>query len=302
MKTEKEVMDSESKQKKASELKNIPLELLDDFPNHPFKVRDDEDMLELIESVKERGVLVPAMVRQKADGRYELISGHRRKRASECVGKDTLQCFVKDLDDAEAVIIMVDSNIQRSHIPPSEKAFAYKMKLDAIKQQGKRTDLTLSPLGTKLDSANKLSEMTGDSRNQIYRYIRLTHLVPELLELVDEGRMKMRPAVELSYLNEDCQRDLVDAIDEEECTPTHAQAIRLRKAFNEDALTRDAVFIVMQEEKPNQKDRIILKADTVKDLIPNGVSENKRLEYICRALQYYGKFLQRQRINAKESR
>lgn len=295
-------MDSESKQKKASELKNIPLELLDDFPNHPFKVRDDEDMLELIESVKERGVLVPAMVRQKADGRYELISGHRRKRASECVGKDTLQCFVKDLDDAEAVIIMVDSNIQRSHIPPSEKAFAYKMKLDAIKQQGKRTDLTLSPLGTKLDSANKLSEMTGDSRNQIYRYIRLTHLVPELLELVDEGRMKMRPAVELSYLNEDCQRDLVDAIDEEECTPTHAQAIRLRKAFNEDALTRDAVFIVMQEEKPNQKDRIILKADTVKDLIPNGVSENKRLEYICRALQYYGKFLQRQRINAKESR
>lgn len=302
MKTEKEVMDSENKQKKVSELKHIPLELLDDFPNHPFKVRDDEDMLELIESVTERGVLVPAMVRPKANGRYELISGHRRKRASEYVGKDTLQCFVKDLDDAEAVIIMVDSNIQRSHIPPSEKAFAYKMKLDAIKQQGKRTDLTLSPLGTKLDSANKLSEMTGDSRNQIYRYIRLTFLVPELLELVDEGRMKMRPAVELSYLDEDCQRDLVDAIDEEDCTPTHAQAIRLRKAFNENTLTRDVIFIVMQEEKPNQKDRIILKADTVKDLIPNGVSENKRLEYIRRALQYYGKFLQRQRINAKESR
>lgn len=302
MKTEKEVMDSENKQKKTSELKSIPLELLDDFPNHPFKVRDDEDMLELIESVTERGVLVPAMVRPKENGRYELISGHRRKRASEYVGKDTLQCFVKDLDDAEAVIIMVDSNIQRSHIPPSEKAFAYKMKLDAIKQQGKRTDLTLSPLGTKLDSANTLSEMTGDSRNQIYRYIRLTFLVPELLELVDEGRMKMRPAVELSYLDEDCQRDLVDAIDEEDCTPTHAQAIRLRKAFNENALTRDVIFIVMQEEKPNQKDRIILKADTVKDLIPNGVSENKRLEYIRRALQYYGKFLQRQRINAKESR
>lgn len=302
MKTEKEVMDSESKQKKASELKSIPLELLDDFPNHPFKVRDDEDMLELIESVTERGVLVPAMVRPKENGRYELISGHRRKRASECVGKDTLQCFVKELDDAEAVIIMVDSNIQRSHIPPSEKAFAYKMKLDAIKQQGKRTDLTLSPLGTKLDSANKLSEMTGDSRNQIYRYIRLTFLVPELLELVDEGRMKMRPAVELSYLDEDCQRDLVDAIDEEDCTPTHAQAIRLRKAFNENALSRDAIFMVMQEEKPNQKDRVILKADTVKDLIPKSVDESKRIEYIRRALQYYGKFLQRQRINAKESR
>lgn len=302
MKTEKEVTESETNQKKTAELESIPLELLDDFPNHPFKVRDDEDMLELIESVKERGVLVPAMVRPKADGRYELISGHRRKRASECVGKDTLQCFVKDMDDAEAVIIMVDSNIQRTHIPPSEKAFAYKMKLDAIKQQGKRTDLTLSPLGTKLDSANKISEITGDSRNQIYRYIRLTFLVPELLELVDEGRMKMRPAVELSYLDEDCQRDLVDAIDEEICTPTHAQAIRLRKAFNENTLTRDKIFIVMQEEKPNQKDRVILKADTVKDLIPKSVDESKRIEYIRRALQYYGRFLQKQRINAKESR
>ncbi len=301
MKTEKEVMDSENKQKKTSELKSIPLELLDDFPNHPFKVRDDEDMLELIESVTERGVLVPAIVRPKENGRYELISGHRRKRASECVGKDTLQCFVKDLDDAEAVIIMVDSNIQRSHIPPSEKAFAYKMKLDAMNMQGKRTDLTSAPLGQKL-SRQLLSEQTGESQTQIQRYIRLTFLVPELLELVDEGRMKMRPAVELSYLDEDCQRDLVDAIDEEDCTPTHAQAIRLRKAFNENTLTRDVIFIVMQEEKPNQKDRIILKADTVKDLIPNGVSENKRLEYIRRALQYYGKFLQRQRINAKESR
>lgn len=300
MNTEKkEVMESE---KKASELKHIPLELLDDFPNHPFKVRDDEDMLELIESVTERGVLVPAIVRPKANGRYELISGHRRKRACECVGKDTMQCFVKDLDDAEAVIIMVDSNIQRSHIPPSEKAFAYKMKLDAMNMQGKRTDLTFSPLGKKLNSAKELAENTGDSQTQIYRYIRLTFLVPELLELVDKGRMKMRPAVELSYLDEDSQRDLVDAIDEEVCTPTHAQAIRLRKAFNENALTRDAIFIVMQEEKPNQKDRVILKADTVKDLIPKSVDESKRIEYIRRALQYYGKFLQRQRINAKESR
>ncbi len=299
---EKEVIESENKQKKASELKHIPLELLDDFPNHPFKVRDDEDMLELIESVTERGVLVPAIVRPKANGRYELISGHRRKKACECVGKDTMQCFVKDLDDAEAVIIMVDSNIQRSHIPPSEKAFAYKMKLDAMNMQGKRTDLTFSPLGKKLNSAKELAENTGDSQTQIYRYIRLTFLVPELLELVDEGRMKMRPAVELSYLDEDSQRDLVDAIDEEVCTPTHAQAIRLRKAFNENVLTREEIFIVMQEEKPNQKDRVILKADTVKDLIPKSVDESKRIEYIRRALQYYGKFLQRQRINAKESR
>ncbi len=304
MKTEKEVMDSENKQKKTSELKSIPLELLDDFPNHPFKVRDDEDMLELIESVTERGVLVPAIVRPKADGRYELISGHRRKRASEYVGKDTLQCFVKDLDDAEAVIIMVDSNIQRSHIPPSEKAFAYKMKLDAMnKKAGRPKKDNLTPVVSDFKRTNEeLAEQVGESRETIRRYIRLTFLVPELLELVDEGRMKMRPAVELSYLDEDCQRDLVDAIDEEDCTPTHAQAIRLRKAFNENALSRDTIFIVMQEEKPNQKDRIILKADTVKDLIPKSVSESKRIEYIHRALQYYGKFLQRQRINAKETR
>lgn len=300
MNTEKkEVMESE---KKASELKQIPLELLDDFPNHPFKVRDDEDMLELIESVTERGVLVPAIVRPKANGRYELISGHRRKRASECVGKNTLQCFVKDLDDAEAVIIMVDSNIQRTHIPPSEKAFAYKMKLDAMKKKaGRPSKNNLVPVGQNY-SREILSEQTGESQTQIQRYIRLTFLVPELLELVDEGRMKMRPAVELSYLDEDSQRDLVDAIDEEVCTPTHAQAIRLRKAFNENVLTREEIFIVMQEEKPNQKDRVILKADTVKDLIPKSVDESKRIEYIRRALQYYGKFLQRQRINAKESR
>ncbi len=302
LKLEKEVIESENKQKKASELKNIPLELLDDFPNHPFKVRDDEDMLELIESVTERGVLVPAIVRPKANGRYELISGHRRKRASECVGKDTLQCFVKDLDDAEAVIIMVDSNIQRSHIPPSEKAFAYKMKLDAMNIQGKRNDLTSTPLVSKLRTSELLAEQVGESRETIRRYIRLTFLVPELLELVDEGRMKMRPAVELSYLDEDCQRDLVDAIDEEVCTPTHAQAIRLRKAFNENALTREVIFIVMQEEKPNQKDRVILKADTLNELIPKSVAESKRIEYIRRALQYYGKFLQRQKINAKDSR
>ncbi len=297
---EKEVKESETNQKKTSELKYIPLDLLDAFPNNPFKVRDDEDMLELIESVTERGVLVPAIVRPKSNGRYELISGHRRKRASECVGKDTLQCFVKDLDDSEATIIMVDSNIQRTHIPPSEKAFAYKMKIDAIKQQGKRNDLTCAPLGHK--SRDIIAEQTGESRETIRRYIRLTFLVPELLEIVDEGRMKMRPAVEISYLDEDSQRDLVDAIDEAICTPTHAQAIRLRKAFNENALTRDKIFSVMQEEKPNQKDRVILKADTLNELIPKSVSESKRLDYIRRALQYYGKFLQRQKINAKESR
>lgn len=300
MKKEKEATASETEQKKISELKSIPLELLDDFPNHPFKVRDDEDMLELVESVKERGVLVPAMVRPTANGRYELISGHRRKRASEYVGKDTLQCLVKDMNDAEAIIIMVDSNIQRTHIPPSEKAFAYKMKLDAIKQQGKRNDLTCAPLGHK--SRDTIAEQTGESRETIRRYIRLTYLVPELLEFVDEGRIKMRPAVELSYLDEDCQRDLVDAIDEEECTPTHAQAIRLRKAFNNSELTRDNIFAVMQEEKPNQRDKLVIKGNDLNKLIPKNISENNRIEYVRRALAYYARFIERQKVNSKNSR
>ena len=291
MKTEKEVIDSENKQKKTSELKSIPLELLDDFPNHPFKVRDDEDMLELIESVTERGVLVPAIVRPKENGRYELISGHRRKRASECVGKDTLQCFVKDLDDAEAVIIMVDSNIQRSHIPPSEKAFAYKMKLDAMNMQGKRTDLTFSPLGKKLNSAKELADNTGDSQTQIYRYIRLTFLVTELLELVDEGRMKMRPAVEISFLDEDCQRDLVDEIDLNDCTPSHDQTIRMRKFFEEGKLTTEAIQAIMSEEKPNQREKIVLRGDRVRQLIPKNIPISQTEDFVCKALEHYNKFL-----------
>ncbi len=248
--------------------------------------------------------MTPATVRQKEDGRYELISGHRRKKACELAGLETLKCEVKELTRDEAIIVMVESNLQRTTILPSEKAFAYKMKLDAMnKKAGRPKKDNLTPVVSDFKRTNEeLAEQVGESRETIRRYIRLTFLVPELLELVDEGRMKMRPAVELSYLDEDCQRDLVDAIDEEDCTPTHAQAIRLRKAFNENALTRDAIFIVMQEEKPNQKDRVILKADTVKDLIPKSVDESKRIEYIRRALQYYGKFLQRQRINAKESR
>ena len=233
-------------------IQDIPLELLDDFPNHPFKVRDDEDMLKLIESVSERGVLVPAIVRPKADGRYELISGHRRKRASECAEKKTLRCMVSDLDDDAATIIMVDSNIQRTDILPSEKAFAYKMKLDAMKHQGQRTDLTSRPVGKKLLSIEKLAEDVDESARQIQRYVRLTYLVPELLEMVDEGRIKMRPAVEISYLDEDNQRDLVDAIDTEDCTPSHAQTIKMRKFFDEGKLSIDVITSIMQEEKPNQ--------------------------------------------------
>ncbi len=286
----------ERKNGKMPEIKDIPLSLIDDFPNHPFKVRDDEDMLKLIESVTENGVLVPAIVRPKADGRYELISGHRRKRASEYALKNNLRCIVSNLDDDAATIIMVDSNIQREHILPSEKAFAYQMRLNAMNRQGQRTDLTFSQVGTKLNSAMVLAENTGDSKTQIYRYIRLTYLVPELLEMVDEGKMKLSPAVEISYLDEDCQRDLVDAIDDEFCTPSHAQAIRLHKEFNEGNLTREIIYSTMQEEKPNQKEKIIIPNKAVERYIPKSVPTEKRQDYVCRALEYYGKYLERQKL------
>ena len=279
-------------------IQDIPLELLDDFPNHPFRVRDDEDMLKLIESVSERGVLVPAIVRPKADGRYELISGHRRKRASECAEKKTLRCMVSDLDDDAATIIMVDSNIQRTDILPSEKAFAYKMKLDAMKHQGKRTDLTSNPQGRKLvnkETALIVGEENGDSQTQVRRYVRLTYLVPELLEMVDEGRIKMRPAVEISYLDEDNQRDLVDAIDTEDCTPSHAQTIKMRKFFDESKLSSDVITSIMQEEKPNQKEKIVIPNKTVEKYIPKSIPAEKRQDYVCKALEHYGKYLQRMR-------
>lgn len=281
---------------KMPEIKDIPLSLLDEFPNHPFKVRDDEDMLKLIESVSERGVLVPAIVRPKADGRYELLSGHRRKRASEYAGKNNMRCIVSDLDDDAATIIMVDSNIQREHILPSEKAFAYKMKLDAMNRQGQRTDLTFCQVGTKLNSAQIIAENTGDSERQIYRYIRLTYLVVELLEMVDEGKMKMSPAVEISYLDEDCQRDLVDAIDDELCTPSHAQAIRLHKYFNEGTLTRESIYAVMQEEKPNQKPKITIQAEKINKYLPKNVKREQTENFICKALEYYSKYLERQKM------
>lgn len=281
-------------------IQDIPLELLDDFPNHPFKVRDDEDMLKLIESVSERGVLVPAIVRPKADGRYELISGHRRKRASECAEKKTLRCMVSDLDDDAATIIMVDSNIQRTDILPSEKAFAYKMKLDAMKHQGDRTDLTSTPQVEKLQgkstlSVDKLGEQVGESREQVRRYVRLTYLVPELLEMVDEGKIKMRPAVEISYLDEDSQRDLVDAIDTEDCTPSHSQTIKMRKFFDEGKLSPDVIASIMQEEKPNQKEKIVIPNKTVEKYIPKSIPAEKRQDYVCKALEHYGKYLQRMR-------
>ena len=272
---------------KLSKIRDIPLELIDDFPDHPFKVRDDEDMIQLVESVKERGVITPATVRQKEDGRYELISGHRRKRACELAGFEALRCEVVDLDRDAATVLMVESNYQRSQILPSEKAFAYKMRLEAMKRQGQRSDLTSSPVGTKFDrSSEAITEETGDSRNQIHRYIRLTNLVPELLDLVDEGKIKMRPAVELSYLDEDSQRAVVDEIDLNQCTPSHDQTIRMRKFFTDGKLTPEVVSAIMGEDKPNQREKIVLRGDKVRSLIPKNIPVSQTEDYVVKALEH----------------
>ena len=282
-------------EEKLAKIRDIPLTEIDDFPNHPFKVRDDEDMEQLVESIKERGVITPATVRQKENGRYELISGHRRKRACERAGFETLRCEVVDLSRDEATILMVESNYQRSQILPSEKAFAYKMRLEAMKRQaGRPSKVNSSPV--EIDFRGKqtldvMSEECGDSRNQIHRYIRLTNLVPELLDYVDEGRIKMRPAVELSYLNEDCQRDVVDEIDLNDATPSHDQTIRMRKFFDEGKLTTEAIQAIMSEEKPNQKEKIVLRGDRVRQLIPKNVPVSQTEDFVCKALEHYNKYL-----------
>ena len=279
---------------KLAKIRDIPLELIDDFPDHPFKVRDDEDMMQLVESVKERGVITPATVRQKEDGRYELVSGHRRKRACELAGFETLRCEVVDLTRDEATILMVESNFQRSQILPSEKAYAYKMRMEAMKRQaGRPSKENVSPVGTNLRTDEMIAQETGDSRNQIHRYIRLTNLVPELLDLVDEGRMKMRPAVEISFLDEECQRDLVDEIDLNDCTPSHDQTIRMRKMFDEGKLTPEAIQAIMSEQKPNQRERIVLSGDKVRQYIPKNIPLNQTEDYVCKALEHYASYLRK---------
>ena len=276
-------------------IRDIPLDLIDDFPDHPFHVRDDEDMVQLVESIKTNGVLTPAVLRQKEDGRYEIVSGHRRKRACELAGLATLRSEIKDLTRDEAVVYMVESNFQRTTILPSEKAFAYKMRNEAMKRQaGRPTKDNKSPVGINLSGKQTLevlSENSGDSRNQIHRYIRLTNLVPELLEYVDEGRIKMRPAVELSYLDEDSQRDVVEQIDINDCTPSHDQTIRMRKMFESGKLTAEAVEAIMSEEKPNQRERIVLRGDRVRSLIPKNVQLKDTEDYVCKALEHYAKYL-----------
>ena len=280
---------------KLSKIRDIPLELIDDFPGHPFKVRDDEDMIQLVESVKERGVITPATVRQKEDGRYELISGHRRKRACELAGFEALRCEVVDLDRDAATVLMVESNYQRSQILPSEKAFAYKMRLEAMKRQaGRPSKENASPLATNFAqgrSDTELGEQVGESKDQVRRYIRLTNLVPELLDLVDEGKIKMRPAVELSYLDEDNQRAVVDEIDLNQCTPSHDQTIRMRKFFTDGKLTPEVVSAIMGEEKPNQREKIVLRGDKVRSLIPKNIPVSQTEDYVVKALEHYSRFL-----------
>lgn len=275
---------------KLDKIRDIPLSEIDSFPDHPFHVRDDEDMQQLVESIKEHGVMTPAVLRLKEDGRYELVAGHRRKRACELAGLDTLRSEVKDLTRDEAVVYMVESNFQRTTILPSEKAFAYRMRLEAMKRQGMRTDLTSCPLGGKL-SVTKLSENVGDSERQIHRYIRLTYLIPELLKLVDEGRMKMRPAVELSYLNPYYQQFVLDEIELNECTPSHAQTIRMRKLADEHALDADIISDIMSEEKPNQKtERLAFNAARVRKLLPDDLPKEKTEDFICEAITFYRKY------------
>ena len=290
--------DKERAENKLPKIFDIPLSEIDDFPDHPYRVLDDEDMQNLMESIKDRGVITPAMVRKKDDGRYEMISGHRSKHVSERLGLETLRCEVVEVSRDEAIILMVDSNAQRSVILPCDKGRAYKMKLEAIKRQGQRTDLTSRPVGEKLSVA-ELAEDAEDSERQIHRYIRLTYLVDELQDFVDKGQMKMRPAVELSYLDEETQRDIVDRIDETEAFPSHDQAIRIRKAYEAGEIDYDKVRDIMAEEKPNQKPKFKFSFDRLKPYIPKDYSDSKAEDYVIKALEFYQKYLKKQREQAR---
>ena len=281
-----------------SKIREIPISEIDEFPDHPFKVLMNEDMEQLVESVSRSGVMVPATVRQKEDGRYELISGHRRKKACELAGLETLKCEVKELTHDEAIIVMVESNLQRSVILPSEKAFAYKMRLEAMKRQGQRTDLTCSPVGNKLQgvkSSDELAEKVGESKNQIFRYIRLTELVPEILQMVDERQIAFRPAVEISYLSEEQQYTLLEAMGYNDATPSLAQAIKMKKFMQEGKLTDEVIQSIMQEDKPNQKEKPAFKDERITKLIPKSIPRGQETDFVVKALEFYNRHLQRQR-------
>ena len=279
-----------------SKIREIPISEIDEFPDHPFKVLMDEDMEQLVESIKRNGVMTPATVRLKEDGRYELISGHRRKKACELAGLETLKCEVKELTRDEAIIIMVESNLQRSTILPSEKAFAYKMRLEAMKRQaGRPPKENSSPVGTHLRSDAELAEKVGESRNQIQRYIRLTELIPEILQMVDERQIAFRPAVEISYLSEEQQYTLLEAMEYNDATPSLAQAIKMKKFMQDGKLTNEVIQSIMKEEKPNQKEKPAFREERIAKLIPKSVPKGQESDFVVKALEFYNRHLQRQR-------
>ena len=283
---------------KLKKIHEIPLEEIDEFPDHPFKVLDDEDMMNLAESIREQGIITPATLRKKEDGRYEILSGHRRKRACELAGLDTLRSEVVEMDRDAAVIFMVDSNLQRTTILPSEKAFSYKMRLEAMKRQGRRRDLTSVPVAQKLKgtiSRAILGQEVGESQDNVRRYIRLTELIPELLEKVDKGEIALRPAVDISYLPEDNQRSLLDTIEMEQCTPSYAQTRRMRTLLAEGKLTDEAIYAIMQEEKPNQKEKFTISASKIEKVLPQSIKASQREDFILKAIDYYAKHLQRKK-------
>jgi len=276
-----------------SKIRDIPLAEIDEFPDHPFKVLMDEDMEQLVDSIKRSGVMTPATVRMKENGRYELISGHRRKKACELAGLETLKCEVKELTRDEAIIVMVESNLQRTTILPSEKAFAYKMRLEAMNRQGQRSDLTSCPVGNKFTSASEVSKEVGDSERQIFRYIRLTELVPEILQMVDEHQIAFRPAVELSYLTEGQQYTLLEAMEYSDATPSLAQAIKMKKFMQDGKLTNEVIQSIMQEEKPNQKEKPAFKDERITKLIPKSIPRGQETDFVVKALEFYNRHLQR---------
>ena len=295
--------DESREEAKLSKIRDIPISEIDEFPDHPFKVLMDEDMEQLVESIKRNGVMTPATVRLKEDGRYELISGHRRKKACELAGLETLKCEVKELTRDEAIIVMVESNLQRSVILPSEKAFAYKMRLEAMKRQaGRPSKENYSPVGNNSEfatSSDELAEKVGESKNQIFRYIRLTELVPEILQMVDERQIAFRPAVEISYLTEEQQYTLLEAMEYNDATPSLAQAIKMKKYNQDGKLTSEVIQSIMEEEKPNQKEKPVFRDERITKLIPKTVPKGQETDFVVKALEFYNRHLQRNKAHER---
>ena len=288
---------------KLSKIRDIPVSQIDEFPDHPFKVLMDEDMQQLVESIKRNGIMTPATVRLKEDGRYELVSGHRRKKACELAGLETLKCEVKELTRDEAIIVMVESNLQRSTILPSEKAFAYKMRLEAMKRQaGRPTKENYSPMGNNLEfatSSDELADKVGESKNQIFRFIRLTELVPEILQMVDDRQIAFRPAVEISYLTEEQQYTLLEAMSYNDATPSLAQAIKMKKFMQDGKLTDEVIQSIMEEEKPNQREKPAFRDERITKLIPKSVPKGKEADFVVKALEFYNRHLQRNKAQER---